>query len=117
MLKLRHIPKFSFALAKTIASPLLAYFAAVGNGIMFLAAWGFYHFESLENPNVESYWDALWWALCTVSTVGYGDIFPMTGWGRAIGAALIIFGVMFFLSFAAVLASAMAPAAGSRTAS
>ena len=107
MLKPHHIPKFSLALIKSLNTPLLAYFAAVGNGIMFLAAWGFYHFESGINPNVGSYWDALWWAICTVSTVGYGDIFPMTGMGRVIGALLIIFGVMFFLSFTAVLATMM----------
>ena len=107
MLKPHHIPKFSLLLAKSIANPLAVYLAAAGNGVMFLAAYGFYHFENGINPNVNTYWDALWWAVCAISTVGYGDIFPMTGLGRIIGAILIIFGAMLFLSFTAVLASVM----------
>ena len=103
-----HIPQISRALFKILFTPLLAYFAVVGNSIMFLSAYGFYHFEQDVNPQVHTYWDALWWAICTVSTVGYGDIVPLTGFGRMIGAFLIIFGVMFFLGFTAALASVMA---------
>ena len=104
MLKPHHIPKFSFILLNILKSPVLIYLALVGNGIMLLTAYGFYHFEKEINPQVDSYGDALWWAICTVSTVGYGDIVPITGIGRMIGASLIIFGVMFFLTWTAVLA-------------
>ena len=102
-----HIPKFSIALLKALMTPLLIYFSAVGNIIMFLSAYAFYHFEKTVNSQVSTYWDALWWAISTVSTVGYGDIVPITGLGRITGAILIIFGVMFFLGFTAVLASIM----------
>ena len=104
MLKPRHIPEFSVILLKSLRSPVLIYLALVGNGIMLLSAYGFYYFERGTNTQVESYGDALWWAICTVSTVGYGDIVPITGIGRMIGAGLIIFGVMFFLTWTAVLA-------------
>ncbi len=102
-----HIPKYSIALLKTLMTPLLVYFAAVGNIIMFLTAYAFYYFEKDVNDQVSTYWDALWWAICTVSTVGYGDIVPITGPGRIAGAILIISGVMFFLGFTAVLVSLM----------
>ena len=104
MFKPRHIPEFSIVLLKALRSPVLIYLAVVGNGIMFLSAYGFYYFEREVNAQVDSYGDALWWAMCTVSTVGYGDIAPITGIGRMIGAGLIIFGVMFFLTWTAVLA-------------
>ena len=107
LFKPHHIPKISEVLIKTLFTPLLAYFTVIGNILMFLSAYGFYHFEKELNPQVNTYGDALWWAICTVSTVGYGDIFPITGWGRIIGAFLIIFGVIFFLSFIAALASVM----------
>ena len=104
MLKPHHIPEFSIILLKALKSPVLIYLALVGNGIMLLSAYGFYYFEREVNAQVDSYGDALWWAICTVSTVGYGDVFPITGIGRVIGASLIIFGVMFFLTWTAVLA-------------
>lgn len=102
-----HIPKFSVVLFKLIKKPLLIYFTIAGNIIMFLSAYVFFYFENSLNNNVDTYWDALWWALCTVSTVGYGDIVPLTGIGRITGAFLIIFGVMFFLGFMAIMATAM----------
>ena len=102
-----HIPEFSVILLKMLKAPLLAYFAIAGNIIMFVSAYCFFVFEKGINSQVETYWDALWWALCTISTVGYGDIVPITGAGRMAGAFLIIVGVMFFLGAVAVLTSAM----------
>ena len=107
LFKVHHIPKFSIALLKSFMAPLLVYFATVGNIIMFLCAYAFYYFEKDVNSQVKSYGDALWWAICTVSTVGYGDIFPLTSMGRITGAFLIIFGVMFFLAFTAGMVSVM----------
>lgn len=103
--KPHHIPKISAALLKTLITPLLVYFTVIGNGIMFLSAYAFYQFEKEVNAQVSSYWDALWWAICTVSTVGYGDIVPITAWGKITGAFLILFGVVFFLGFVAALAA------------
>jgi len=77
----------------------------IGNLIMCLCAWLFFHFEKAVNNNVESYWDAMWWAICTVSTVGYGDIAPITTGGRLTGAFLIVVGAMFFLGFMAIVSS------------
>ena len=104
MLKPHHIPELSSVLIKALKSPVLIFLALLGNAIMLFAAYGFYKLEREVNPQVDSYGDALWWAICTVSTVGYGDIVPITGLGRVIGAILIIFGVMFFLTWTAVLA-------------
>jgi voltage-gated potassium channel len=45
------------------------------------------------NGNIKSVGDALWWSLVTVTTIGYGDKYPVTTEGRLIAAALIIFGI------------------------
>lgn len=55
--------------------------------------------------NIETFGDALWWAVSTVTTVGYGDTFPTTAAGRAAGVVLMIVGVSVFGLLAASLAS------------
>jgi voltage-gated potassium channel len=49
-------------------------------------------FERQVEPGVfKSYWVALYWAVVTVATVGYGDIVPKTGEGRAAAVVIILF--------------------------
>ena len=51
-------------------------------------------FESqVRNSNIHSYGDALWWAMPTAMTVGYGDHFPVTPGGRGVALVLILIGV------------------------
>ncbi|MAE74968.1 MAG: hypothetical protein CL675_12815 [Bdellovibrionaceae bacterium] len=102
-----HIPKFSAILWQAVKTPVLIYFAVAGNAVTFASAYLFLILERATNPNVSNYIDALWWAMCTISTVGYGDIAPITTGGRLVGIFLIITGVTFFLSFLALLVSVM----------
>ena len=50
------------------------------------------------NPdaNIDSYPDALWWAVTTITTVGYGDRFPMSSAGRGVAVVLMIAGIAMF---------------------
>ncbi|MEW6446290.1 MAG: potassium channel family protein [Pseudomonadota bacterium] len=58
-------------------------------------------------PKYESIWDGLWWAVVTISTVGYGDLVPVTAEGRLLGAVLIVFGVLTFSMVMANVAAAL----------
>ncbi|MBM3868108.1 MAG: hypothetical protein FJ384_04165 [Verrucomicrobia bacterium] len=49
--------------------------------------------------------DALWWALTTVTTVGYGDTYPVTTEGRIIAAVLMLIGIALFGSMSAIVTS------------
>ncbi|KNC77000.1 hypothetical protein SARC_10527 [Sphaeroforma arctica JP610] len=51
---------------------------------------------------------AMWWAIITSSTIGYGDVYPTTAGGRLIGVALAWVGVAFFAIPAGILSSAFA---------
>lgn len=45
--------------------------------------------------DIHSYSDALWWAIVTATTVGYGDIIPVTPIGRILAAIMMLFGIAF----------------------
>ncbi len=49
------------------------------------------------DPNVKSVWDGIWWAIATVSTIGYGDVVPSSALGRLLGVILVIIGVAIFV--------------------
>lgn len=53
--------------------------------IVFFCSYIFYAVEHGVNPGVTSYDDSLWFILQTITTVGYGDIIPVTGIGRLMG--------------------------------
>jgi voltage-gated potassium channel len=58
-----------------------------------------------DGANITSLRDALWWAATTVSTVGYGDNFPVTGVGRAVAVGLMVGGIALLGVVTATLAS------------
>ncbi len=63
---------------------------------VFLGAMGVLQFEDAPDSNIKTAGDALWWAYSTVTTVGYGDRYPVTTEGRIIGAILMTIGVGTF---------------------
>lgn len=61
--------------------------------------------EDAPNSNIKTAEDALWWSYTTITTVGYGDKFPVTTEGRIIAMVLMTFGVGMFGTFTAYIAS------------
>ena len=105
---LHHATTYTRLLYKALLSPLLIYLALVGNLFTLCMAWVFWKFEATPvNENVTHFFDALWWALITVSSIGYGDIVPVTTMGRVAGLGLIVVGLTLFFTFMAALFSSM----------
>lgn len=61
--------------------------------------------ESAPTSNIKTAEDAIWWSLETVTTIGYGDRYPVTTEGRMIGVVLMFVGVGLFGTFTAYVAS------------
>ena len=76
-----------------------------GIGLVIVAATVVTSVEVGENATIQSFPDALWWAVVTITTVGYGDMVPVTAAGRAIGFVLMLGGIAFFSGITANLAS------------
>ena len=74
--------------------------------IMMTAGIAIYVFEEDKNPNITSLFDAFYWALVTISTVGYGDIAPVTTQGRMISILIIISGIAMISFVTSVIVSA-----------
>lgn len=61
--------------------------------------------RGVDGANIHTFGDALWWALASVTTVGYGDRFPVTEDGRFIATLLMLVGIGLFSSLTALLAA------------
>ena len=79
---------------------LIAMVVVVGSGLLVATIE-----EASPDRNIQSIPDGLWWAVTTITTVGYGDRVPVTPLGRAIGAGVMILGIGLFGLLAASLAS------------
>ncbi len=85
----------------TLSGILFLFFLllGVGSGVM-------YWIESGQpGSQIETPYDAFWWTLVTLSTVGYGDLVPKTEEGRFIASLLILFGVGLFGAISGFMAS------------
>jgi voltage-gated potassium channel Kch len=61
--------------------------------------------RGVEGATIDSASDALWWGYVTITTVGYGDEFPVTNEGRIVGVLLLTIGVGLFGTFTAFVAN------------
>ncbi|MFK7872043.1 MAG: potassium channel family protein [Oligoflexales bacterium] len=87
-----------------IFSPHFVVLSTLGNFSVFIFSELFYFFEFGQNPDVDERMDAIWWAFTTVTAVGYGDIVPVTFWGRIVAIVLMIIGTVLFASYLALFA-------------
>ena len=69
--------------------------------------WLFWTYEHGINPSVHTYADALWWWFVSSTTVGYGDVAPVTVMGRAAGVVTILVGIYCYTNFIALTADSL----------
>ena len=73
--------------------------------VIAVGAMGIFAVERGQNNNIQSIGDAFWWAVVTTTTVGYGDVSPVTGEGRLIAVGLMVVGIGFIGVFTATITS------------
>jgi voltage-gated potassium channel len=59
-----------------------------------LGSFAFYTFEFGHNSGIQTIFDSIWWAVVTMTSLGYGDIYPVTTGGRIVAIFLMFFGVL-----------------------
>lgn len=76
--------------------------------VIYFSAFGIFHFEHPAQPDkFATIADAMWWALSTVTTVGYGDIYPITVGGRLFTFVLLVASLGIVAAPAGIFASAL----------
>jgi len=97
--------------AFNIAKEELALFLFAMGIILFLAGVGIYYFENPAQPEAFcSVFHSLWWAVATLTTVGYGDIYPITVGGKIFTFFILILGLGVVSVPAGMVASALSKA-------
>jgi voltage-gated potassium channel len=77
-------------------------------GIVFISSLLVYYFEHNEaDSTIRSVWDAIWWAVVTICTVGYGDKFPVSDGGKMVGIVLMLSGIGLLSMLTATVASVL----------
>ena len=68
----------------TLSTLMLLYFSSIG----------IYYFENEAQPEVfASIFDAMWWSVATLTTVGYGDVYPITNGGKIFASVIVFIGL------------------------
>ena len=74
--------------------------------VTFIGGALIYVLEGSKNPNIHNFFDAFYWSFITISTVGYGDITPVTPEGRTLTIILVIVGIGFISFATSIIVSA-----------
>ncbi|MEQ1489080.1 MAG: ion transporter [Terricaulis sp.] len=106
----RYIPAFAIvgAAVKRAWAPLMAALCVAG-AQLYIAAMMLYLIEGNSKPEAfGSIARAMWWAVVTLTTVGYGDVYPETAWGRVAAGLVALAGVGIVALPTGILASSFA---------
>ena len=71
--------------------------------IFFIFIFGYLFYVS--EPDVRNLGDGIWWALVTITTVGYGDITPVTTLGRIVASSLMLLGLGLIATITAIVSA------------
>lgn len=103
---LRLVAFGSHAVARARRLVKVDFLLVYGIGLIIISATVVTSLESgRQGASITSFPDALWWAVVTITTVGYGDKVPLTIAGRAVAFVLMLGGITFFSMLTANLAS------------
>ena len=58
--------------------------------------------QGAPNANIKTYHEAVWWAFVTITTVGYGDYYPVTGWGQSLAVILMFLALASLVCYQAI---------------
>ena len=72
---------------------------------IFVSAFILWQVEQRAGGAIQTFGDSLWWAVITMTTIGYGDTIPTSGAGRVVGGISAVVGVLVFMVITAKLAS------------
>lgn len=100
-----------FAIAARIVKEEIILFLIVTAIFLFLASAGIYYFENEAQPEVfSSIFHSAWWSVVTLTTVGYGDVYPITSGGKVFTFLILMIGVGIVTVPAGLVASALTKA-------
>ena len=109
----RAIERFKNAF-RDIRTELVLFFMTTAF-LLYIAGVGFYYFENSAQPDVvQSVFDGLWWAIITLTTVGYGDVYPITIGGKIFTFIILLIGLGIVAVPAGLLASALSKVKGNK---
>jgi voltage-gated potassium channel len=116
LFRILKVARYSAALARVhhafrLARGELVLFLSASAIIMYMASVGIYYFENPAQPaEFASVFHSMWWALTTLTTVGYGDVVPITAGGRVFTGLVLLVGLGVVAVPAGILASALSEA-------
>lgn len=115
-LRVLRVVVVAFVLARrfrrVLVAHALSYSVVTAGVVVVLSAFAISIAERGEGGTIDGFWDALWWAITTVTTVGYGDKYPVSVEGRVIAVFLMIFGIALFGLVTASLAALLVRESG-----
>ena len=74
-------------------------------GVLIICIISFGYVFYLAEPQIKTFGDGIWWALVTITTVGYGDITPLTTLGRFVAGTLMFVGLGLIATVTAIVSA------------
>lgn len=97
-----------FTSAVKVAKEQIFLFMFITFILIYLSAVGIYYFENEAQPeHFSSIFDSLWWAIITLTTVGYGDVYPITVGGRVFTFCILLIGLGIVAIPTGIISSAL----------